>query len=123
MYNESATWTTYRAEDTEAHVELMASIGPSIGTSKRQPKPERKGPEYQPVSPSKHVGKVRFFNPDKGFGFIGLNGGKPGKLFFHVAEIVDGNKAYIREGVTVAYEEGVDRQGRTKAVAVQLVNV
>ncbi len=113
MFNESKVWI----EDTGAdRAELESRIGPSIAVSPRQPAGERSEPEYLPVSPSKHVGTVTFFNAEKRFGKI------DGRVFFHVADMIDGNKAHVREGVTVAYEEGVDkRSGREKAVDVHLV--
>ncbi|MHA7964960.1 cold shock domain-containing protein [Paenibacillus sp. CAU 1782] len=113
MFNESKVWFEGAGAD---RAELESRIGPSIAISPRRPAKERPKQEYLPVNPSKHVGKVTGFVRDKGFGFI------DGRLFFHVAELIDGNKAHVRKGATVAYEEGVDkRSSREKAVDVQLV--
>lgn len=91
-------------------------LTPTGYVSSRMPRKERKGPEYLPVPSSKYTGKVTYFNAERNFGKIGR------RIFFHVSEVKDGNASYIREGVTVAYEEGVDaRDGREKAVDVQLV--
>jgi Cold shock proteins len=115
MFIESSVYDGYRPNDPDAYAALMASIGPSLGVSRRKPEPNRKKPDYQPVPAGKMVGKVTFYNPERGFGRIDK------RLFFHVNEVKDGNAAFISEGVTVAYEEGVDRRGREKAVEVQLV--
>lgn len=115
MFNESKVWIEIAGAD---RAELVSRIGPSIAVSPRRPATARPEPDYLPVSPSKHLGKVTRYARDKGFGFI------DGRLFFHVAELIDGNKAHVREGVTVAYEEDVDkRSGREKAVDVQLAKV
>jgi cold shock CspA family protein len=91
-------------------------IGPSFVVSPRKATVERQGPDYQSVSSSKHVDKVRYFNAGKGFGKIGEQG-----VFFHVSAFVDGNASFVREGVTLAYEEGTDRHGRVCAIDVQIV--
>ncbi|KQN97589.1 cold-shock protein [Paenibacillus sp. Leaf72] len=105
-------------ENNELTGAAIKFIGPSLGKSPRKPAIERREPDYQPVSSSKHTDKVRYYNAEKGFGKIGEAG-----LFFHVSAVVDGNASFIREGVTVAYEESVDRRGRPCAVDVQLVEV
>ena len=52
-------------------------------------------------------GTVKFFNQEKGFGFIEPeNGGKD--LFVHASGIVDGP---INEGDTVEYEIGEGKKG------------
>ncbi|WP_169083240.1 cold-shock protein [Paenibacillus sp. PL91] len=96
--------------------EVYARIGPSLGFSERKAAVERREPDYQPVSSSKHIDKVRYFNAGKGFGKIGEQ-----DVFFHVTAVIDGNASFICKGVTLAYEEGTDRHGRVCAVDVQLV--
>jgi Cold shock proteins len=54
-------------------------------------------------------GKVKFFNTQKGFGFITPdNGGKD--LFVH-ANNIKGDAESIREGQNVSFEEGQGRKG------------
>ncbi|MFD0588663.1 cold-shock protein [Paenibacillus sp. GCM10027627] len=115
MFVEQKTWDGIKGVDM---AEVYDRVGPSIATSPRRAKNKRPEPEFLPVCPSKHIGKVTYFSVDKGFGKINKH------VFFHVSDVIDGNKAFIREGVTLAYEEGVDkRNGREKAVDIQLVNV
>lgn len=58
---------------------------------------------------AKSKGKVKFFNAQKGFGFITPdNGGKD--LFVH-ANNIHGDPESLREGQNVEYEEGQGRKG------------
>ena len=51
-------------------------------------------------------GKVKFFNTDKGFGFIAQNEGDD--LFFHVTELQSGT---ANKGDSVEYDVGEGRKG------------
>lgn len=66
----------------------------------------------------KSLGKVKFFNAQKGYGFITPdNGGK--ELFVHMSNIM-GNVQSLREGQAVEYVEGPGRKG-PEATEVTLV--
>jgi cold shock protein len=61
------------------------------------------------VSVAKSKGKIKFFNSQKGFGFITPdNGGK--ELFVHTSNI-KGDAQSVREGQNVEYVEGQGRKG------------
>jgi cold shock protein len=51
-------------------------------------------------------GKVKFFNTNKGFGFITQNGG--GDIFFHVSQL---QSESAKEGDTVEFEIGEGKKG------------
>lgn len=54
-------------------------------------------------------GTIKFFNAQKGFGFITPDGG--GKdLFFHTNNVI-GDAHSLREGQKVSYEEAPGRKG------------
>ena len=64
-------------------------------------------------------GKIKFFNANKGFGFIIPDDGGA-DMFFHVSELREGDE--ITEGVTVQYEVGTDRKtGRPSAHTVDRI--
>jgi cold shock protein len=66
----------------------------------------------------KSKGTIKFFNSQKGFGFITPeNGGK--ELFVH-ANNVQGDTNALREGQKVEYVEGQGRKG-PEAIEVSLV--
>lgn len=61
-----------------------------------------------------YKGKVKFFNTDKGFGFIIKDGG--GDIFFHVTEI---KGAQPKDGDRVEFDIGNGRRGEC-AVGVRV---
>ncbi len=58
---------------------------------------------------SKSRGTIKFFNAQKGFGFITPDSG--GKDLFVHANNVKGNAQDLREGQKVEYVEGAGRKG------------
>ncbi len=65
------------------------------------------------------TGTVKFFNQDKGFGFITPeNGGQD--VFVHFSALKSGDS--LREGDNVSYEVGQDRKtGKSKAENVSVL--
>ncbi|KQS75160.1 cold-shock protein [Rhizobium sp. Leaf384] len=65
------------------------------------------------------VGKVKFFNDDKGFGFITPEDGGQ-DVFVHVSALSRGGS--LREGDKVSFEVGEDRKtGKSKAENVSVL--
>ena len=62
------------------------------------------------------TGTIKFFNEDKGFGFITSSDGDD--VFVHVSNIVGGDT--LKEGQSVTYETAPGRKG-PEAVNVQAV--
>ena len=54
-------------------------------------------------------GTVKFFNDDRGFGFISREGGDD--LFVHISNVAGGSDATLTEGQTVEFEVGPGRKG------------
>ncbi|WP_145646604.1 cold-shock protein [Rhizobium sp. SG570] len=63
------------------------------------------------------TGKVKFFNADKGFGFITPDAGGD-DVFVHVSALQYGD--LLKEGQSVSYDLGQDRKsGRSRAENVR----
>jgi CspA family cold shock protein len=64
-----------------------------------------------------NTGKIKWFNPTKGYGFIDT--GEEGKdLFLHVSALQESGIDQITEGESVSYEVGENR-GRPTAINVK----
>jgi CspA family cold shock protein len=64
-------------------------------------------------------GKVKWFNPDKGYGFIEREGGDD--LFVHFSEIQGDGFKTLEEGQAVQFEEATGQNGKKQAVNVRPV--
>jgi CspA family cold shock protein len=69
---------------------------------------------------ARQQGRIKFFDQDKGFGFIAPAGGGE-DVFLHSREIA-GSTAGLDEGAEVSFELRKDRSGRTAAAAAELLN-
>jgi cold shock protein len=59
----------------------------------------------------RHTGTVKFFNKDKGFGFIAPeNGGKD--VFVHVSAVQRGGIPWLEDGMKLSFEVLDDSRGR-----------
>lgn len=66
-------------------------------------------------------GKVKFFNAEKGFGFIVRDDGEP-DMFVHVTAVQDAGMDTLLADQAVSFEIGTNsRTGRTKAVNLRLL--
>jgi CspA family cold shock protein len=64
-------------------------------------------------------GKVKWFNPDKGYGFIEQESGED--LFVHFSEIQGEGFKTLEEGAEVEFEETAGQNGRMQATNVRKV--
>ncbi len=65
------------------------------------------------------VGTVKFFNADKGFGFIAPEGGG-GDVFVHISEIERSGMRTLAEGQKVSFDSKMDpKKGKPNAVNIR----
>ena len=67
------------------------------------------------------TGRVKFFNTDRGFGFILPDDGGP-DIFVHVHDVEAAGMNILVAGQLVAYEVGSARDGRSKAINLRSLN-
>src|SRR5947209_6847001 len=73
--------------------------------------PHRLGKGY----PVMTIGTVKFFNPDKGFGFIAPEGGG-NDAFVHISAVERAGMRTLDKEQRVSYELEQDRRGKMSAV-------
>ena len=66
------------------------------------------------------VGTVKFFNSDKGYGFITPDSGEADS-FVHISAVERAGKATLNKEQRVQYEVETDRRGKSSAVNLQAV--
>ena len=64
------------------------------------------------------TGTVKFFNSDKGYGFIAPETGG-GDAFVHISAVKRAGMATLNKDQRVSYELETDRRGKTSAVNLQ----
>jgi len=64
------------------------------------------------------TGTVKFFNADKGYGFIAPDGGG-NDAFVHISAVERAGMATLNQNDRVSYELEEDRRGKTSAVNLQ----
>ena len=64
------------------------------------------------------VGTVKFFNADKGYGFIQPEDGSP-DAFVHISAVERAGMRTLDRDQRVSYELETDRRGKTSAVNLQ----
>lgn len=64
------------------------------------------------------IGTVKFFNADKGYGFIAPEGGG-NDAFVHITAVQSAGMATLDRDQRVSFELETDRRGKTSAVNLQ----
>jgi CspA family cold shock protein len=64
--------------------------------------------------------RVKFFNKDRGYGFIAPDGGGS-DVFVHVHDVEVAGMKILVPGQSLAYELGPARDGRIKAVKLRFI--
>jgi len=64
------------------------------------------------------TGTVKWFNPQKGFGFIQPDDGSK-DVFVHISAVEQAGMQTLNEGQKISYELEAGRQGKTSAVRLQ----
>ena len=64
------------------------------------------------------IGTVKFFNTDKGYGFIENEDGS-GDSFVHISAVERAGMATLNKEQRVSYELETDQRGKTSAVNLQ----
>ena len=65
-------------------------------------------------------GRVKFFNTDRGYGFIAPDGGGS-DVFVHVHDVEAAGMKILVAGQPLAYDIGTARDGRSKAINLRLL--
>src|SRR5438132_7631492 len=92
---------------TCADIECAEHRRLSNGEWKRELSP--RGTELMPT------GRVKFFNPDRGYGFITPDGGES-DVFVHISAVEVAGMDTLVAGQFLAYDIGTARDGRSKAI-------
>lgn len=66
------------------------------------------------------TGTVKFFNVDKGFGFIKPEGGGS-DVFVHASQVQRAGLPQLQEGMRVAFEVVSGRNGKSEAANLRLL--
>jgi CspA family cold shock protein len=64
------------------------------------------------------IGTVKFFNSDKGYGFIAPDGGEPDN-FVHISAVERAGMGTLVKDQRVKYEMETDRRGKQSAVNLE----
>jgi cold shock protein len=65
------------------------------------------------------VGTVKWFNPQKGFGFIQPEDGGA-DVFIHISAVEQAGLTTLNDGQKVSFDVGQDRRGKTSAINLKV---
>ena len=102
--------------------EDMALLKQGVGDKSGRPQnsPALSGEPQEEVPVEAQTGSVMTYFEEKGFGFLRPDGG--GKdIFFHISRLHEGEATQLVPGTKVAYELGMDRNGKIAASSVRIL--
>lgn len=97
---------------------LKQGVGDKSGRPQNSPASSAESQEELPTEAQ--LGSVMTYFEEKGFGFLRPDGG--GKdIFFHISRLHQGQSTDLVPGARVAYELGMDRNGKIAASSVRIL--
>jgi cold shock protein len=74
-----------------------------------------------PAKHQRHTGKIKFFDKDRGFGFVAPDdGGRD--VFVHISAVQRAGVPYLEDGMLISYSTEDDARGRgPQAMNLQLL--
>jgi CspA family cold shock protein len=98
---------------------LKQGVGDKSGRPQNSPAASAEASEEAPAEAQ--TGSVMTYFEEKGFGFLRPDGG--GKdIFFHISRLHQGQAPDLVPGTKVAYELGMDRNGKIAASSVRILS-
>jgi len=102
--------------------EDMALLKQGVGDKSGRPQhtPSATGEAAEDAPAEQQTGSVMTYFEEKGFGFLRPDGG--GKdIFFHISRLHQGQATELVPGAKVAFDLGMDRNGKIAASSVRLL--
>jgi CspA family cold shock protein len=101
----------------------MALLKQGVGNKSSRPQQAAAAPgesSDEGTMEQAQTGSVMTYFEEKGFGFLRPDGG--GKdIFFHISRLHEGEATQLVPGTKVAYELGMDRNGKIAASSVRIL--
>jgi len=110
------------AQQGELTDEDMALLKQGVGDKSGRPQSTAtaSSESSEETSTDAQTGSVMTYFEEKGFGFLRPDGG--GKdIFFHISRLHQGDATALVPGTKVAYELGMDRNGKIAASSVRIL--
>ena len=116
--NEKVSFTVVEENGKQKAIDVQAPGGGYVkgDNQRRRNMTPRKWPDGVAPSEGKQVGQVKWFNSEKGFGFIATNSGGE-DLFVHQSAVHAPGFRSLMEGEEIEFKV-VDERGKMKAIEV-----
>lgn len=118
--NPNLKMPTEEQRPTELTEEDLAFLKQGVGDKSGRPQQAAAPAGENEESAPPQTGSVMTYFEEKGFGFLRPdNGGKD--IFFHISRLHQGQPTDLTPGTKVAYELGMDRNGKIAASSVRVL--